>query len=43
MWGVVAWFLLAQLLLNVYPILHLRYVRGRLDRAFRRSDVAHAS
>jgi hypothetical protein len=32
MWSVVAWFLLAQVLVNVYPILHLRYVRGRLDR-----------
>jgi hypothetical protein len=43
MWSVVAWFSLAQLLLNVYPILHLRYVRGRLDRAFRGSAAAHAS
>ena len=35
-WNVVAWFTLAQLLGNVYPILHLRYVRGRLDRILRR-------
>jgi hypothetical protein len=43
MWGVVAWFCLAQVVLNVYPILHLRYVRGRLDRAMRRISAAHAS
>ncbi|WP_457096844.1 glycosyl-4,4'-diaponeurosporenoate acyltransferase CrtO family protein [Lysobacter sp. P5_B9] len=36
MWGVAAWFLLAQVLVNVYPILHLRHVRGRLDRIIRR-------
>jgi 1,4-dihydroxy-2-naphthoate octaprenyltransferase len=41
-WKVVAWFSLAQLLVNVYPILHLRYVRGRLDRALRRSQFTHA-
>jgi hypothetical protein len=38
MWNVVAWFLLAQILVNVYPILHLRHVRGRLDRAICRMD-----
>lgn len=36
MWSIVAWFLLAQVLLNVYPILHLRHIRGRLDRTIRR-------
>jgi hypothetical protein len=43
MWSVVAWFSLAQVVLNVYPILHLRYVRGRLDRAMRRIGAVHAS
>lgn len=31
-WSVAGWFLLAQVLVNLYPILHLRRVRGRLDR-----------
>jgi len=31
-WETVAGFSAAQLLVNVYPILHLRHVRGRLDR-----------
>ncbi len=31
-WSFVVLFLLAELLVNVYPILHLRYLRGRLDR-----------
>ena len=35
-WTVVAWFSLVQVLVNVYPILHLRHIRGRLDRAIRR-------
>lgn len=35
-WSIAVWFLLAQLLVNVYPILHLRYIRGRLDRAIDR-------
>jgi hypothetical protein len=29
-------FLLIQVLLNIYPILHLRMVRGRLDRPLKR-------
>lgn len=40
MWGVAAGFLVAQVLVNVYPILHLRYVRGRLDRVIRRMGAA---
>jgi hypothetical protein len=36
MWSVVAFFLAVQVVVNVYPILHLRYVRGRLDRVIRR-------
>jgi hypothetical protein len=43
MWSVVAGFALAQLLVNVYPILHLRHVRGRLDRITGRFRAAQAS
>lgn len=39
-WPVVAAFLLAQILVNVYPILHLRHIRGRLERAMARSREA---
>jgi len=42
MWKVVAWLSLAQLLVNIYPLLHLRYARGRLDRTLRRNHVTHA-
>jgi 1,4-dihydroxy-2-naphthoate octaprenyltransferase len=41
-WSIVAWFSLAQVLVNVYPILHLRHIRGRLDRTIRRIGVAQA-
>ena len=37
-WVVVAWFTLAQVLVNVYPILHLRHVRERLTRALGRTS-----
>ncbi len=40
MWHVVAWLSLAQVLVNVYPILHLRHVRARLDRTIRRIRAA---
>ena len=43
MWNVAAWFLLAQLLVNVYPVLHLRHVRGRLDRIIHRMEAAETS
>ena len=39
-WSIAAWFLVAQLLVNVYPILHLRYIRGRLDHAINRPGWA---
>lgn len=39
-WAVVAWFLVTQLLVNLYPIQHLRHVRGRLDRAIERQNAA---
>jgi glycosyl-4,4'-diaponeurosporenoate acyltransferase len=42
MWHVVAWFSLAQVLVNVYPILHLRHIRGRLDRTIGRISAAQA-
>ena len=42
-WGIAALFLLVQVLLNVYPILHLRYIRGRLDRVIRRMGEAQPS
>lgn len=35
-WQVAAWFVLAELAVNVYPLLHLRYVRGRLERVLAR-------
>ena len=35
-WSVVGWFVLAQVVVNLYPILHLRFVRGRLERLTRR-------
>jgi hypothetical protein len=31
-WSVVAWFTVVQIIGNLYPILHLRWVRGRLKR-----------
>ncbi len=31
-WSVVFWFALVQIAGNLYPILHLRWVRGRLKR-----------
>lgn len=35
-WTVAAWFTLAQVLVNIYPILHLRHVRERLTRTLGR-------
>lgn len=40
---VAALFLLLQILFNVYPILHLRLVRGRLDRLLERRSLRHGS
>jgi hypothetical protein len=31
-WSVVAWFMVVQFVANVYPIMHLRWVRARLQR-----------
>jgi len=35
-WSVVGYLLLVQIVVNLYPILHLRFVRGRLDRLITR-------
>jgi hypothetical protein len=40
--SIVAWSSLAQVLVSVYPILHLRYIRGRLDRTICRIGVDQA-
>lgn len=42
-WSVVAGFLVTQLLVNLYPILHLRSVRGRLDRTIERESAARSA
>ena len=31
-WGAVVWLVIVQLTVNLYPILHLRWVRVRIDR-----------
>lgn len=41
-WSIVAVFVLAQVLVNLYPILHLRHIRGRLDRIIPRIGAAQA-
>lgn len=38
-----ALFLLLQILVNIYPILHLRVVRGRLDRLRQRRPLQHGT
>jgi len=40
--GVVMWFTVAQLVVNVYPILHLRRARGRLTRLLDRQTRGRA-
>ena len=42
-WSVVAWFSLAQVLVNIYPILHLRHVRWRLTCTLRKIAGHRAS
>jgi hypothetical protein len=41
--GVAALFLLVQLLFHIYPILHLRAVRARLDDHFARTNIKRTS
>ncbi len=35
-WTALGWSLLVQIVGNLYPILHLRWIRGRLDRVLNR-------
>jgi Glycosyl-4,4'-diaponeurosporenoate acyltransferase len=42
-WGVIFWFMVVQVVGNVYPILHLRWVRGRLTRVFDRKLLKHGA
>jgi hypothetical protein len=42
-WTMAALFLAVELLFNVYPILHLRALRGRLDAALGRARTAPAA
>jgi hypothetical protein len=42
-WGVVFWFMVVQVVGNVYPILHLRWVRGRLTRVIDKRLQNHAA
>jgi len=41
-WGVIFWFTIFQVVGNVYPILHLRWVRGRLTRVIAKKLGNHA-
>jgi hypothetical protein len=41
-WSVLGWFVVIQVLGNLYPILHLRSVRGRLQRYLDRGKSRHA-
>ena len=40
-WGVILWFFVVQVVGNVYPIMHLRWVRGRLTRVLERKLQNH--
>ena len=42
-WGVVFWFMVVQIVGNVYPIFHLRWVRGRLTRVIDKKRRNHAA
>jgi hypothetical protein len=39
-WGVIFWFTVVQVAGNLYPIMHLRWVRGRLARVLERRPQA---
>ena len=41
-WGVLGWFMVVQVIGNVYPILHLRWVRGRLQRVLGRRTLSRS-
>jgi hypothetical protein len=42
-WGVVFWFMVVQIVGNVYQIFHLRWVRGRLTRVIDKKRRNHAA
>jgi hypothetical protein len=42
-WGVIFWFMVVQVVGNLYPILHLRWVRGRLTRVINKKLQNHAA
>jgi hypothetical protein len=42
-WAVVLWFAVAQIVVNVYPVLHLRSARGRLTGRLDRLNRRHCS
>lgn len=42
-WVVIFWFMVVQVVGNVYPILHLRWVRGRLTRVIYKRLQNHAA
>jgi len=42
-WSVIFWFMVVQVVGNVYPILHLRWVRGRLRRVLDRKYMSRAA
>ena len=42
-WHVIFWFMVVQVIVNVYPILHLRWVRGRLRQVIDRKLLSHAA
>ena len=42
-WGVIFWFMVVQVVGNVYPILHLRWARGRLTRVIDKKLQNHAA
>ena len=42
-WGVLFWFIVVQIVGNVYPILHLRWVRGRLTQVLDKKRLHHAA
>jgi hypothetical protein len=42
-WSVLIWLLVVQIIVNAYPILHLRWVRGRLKRVLDRKLLKHST
>jgi Glycosyl-4,4'-diaponeurosporenoate acyltransferase len=42
-WRVIFWFVIVQVVGNVYPILHLRWVRGRMKQVYERKHLNHAA